>query len=142
QARCTSKKARLLSQGHKVGIVMQTETAALKKASENRNTLFERKLTHLYTATTYVLFFLTEVDFRCDAPYSRYVDELESVDDLDKYGAPLLACFVETSKQGDNPDDQVLLAMIAITPSTGDVIWDEFEGSASHDPQYSLFTKS
>jgi len=46
-------KARLLSQGYKVGIVDQTETAALKKASENRNTLFDRKLTYLYTATTY-----------------------------------------------------------------------------------------
>lgn len=43
---------RLLSQGYKVGIVEQVETAALKKASETRNTLFERKLTHLYTATT------------------------------------------------------------------------------------------
>ncbi|KAL4068083.1 muts domain V-domain-containing protein [Scleroderma citrinum] len=101
---------KLLSQGHKVGIVDQTETAALKKASENRNTLFDRKLAYLYTATT-------------------YVDELGSVDDLDKYGAPLLACFVETSKGGDSPDDQVSIAMIAITPSTGDVIWDNFDDS-------------
>ncbi|KAI6039948.1 muts domain V-domain-containing protein, partial [Pisolithus marmoratus] len=101
---------KLLSQGHKVGIVEQTETAALKKASDNRNTLFERKLTHLYTATT-------------------YVDEVGSTDDLDKYGAPLLACFLESPSRGDAPDDQVSIAMIAITPSTGDVIWDEFDDS-------------
>lgn len=43
---------RLLSRGHKVGIIEQTETAALKKASDNRNAPFERELTHLYTATT------------------------------------------------------------------------------------------
>ncbi|KIK21377.1 hypothetical protein PISMIDRAFT_681294 [Pisolithus microcarpus 441] len=101
---------KLLSQGHKVGIVEQTETAALKKASDNRNTLFERKLTYLYTATT-------------------YVDEVGSTDDLDKYGAPLLACFLESPSRGDVPDDQVSIAMIAITPSTGDVIWDEFDDS-------------
>ena len=43
---------RLLSRGHKVGIVGQTETAALKKAGQNRNAPFERELTHLYTAVT------------------------------------------------------------------------------------------
>jgi DNA mismatch repair protein MSH3 len=43
---------RLLSRGHKVGIVGQTETAALKKVGENRNAPFERELTHLYTAVT------------------------------------------------------------------------------------------
>ncbi|KAI6124838.1 muts domain V-domain-containing protein [Pisolithus croceorrhizus] len=106
---------KLLSRGHKVGIVEQTETAALKKASDNRNTLFERKLTYLYTATT-------------------YVDEVGSTDDLDKYGAPLLACFLESPGRGDVPDDQVSIAMIAITPSTGDVIWDEFDGQLSYFP--------
>ncbi|KAF8447476.1 muts domain V-domain-containing protein [Boletus edulis BED1] len=99
---------KLLSQGHKVGIVEQTETAALKKVSETRNTLFERKLTHLYTATT-------------------YVDELESVDDLDKRAAPPLVCFTEVPTNGGTFEDHVLISMITITPSTGDVVWDEFD---------------
>jgi DNA mismatch repair protein MSH3 len=43
---------RLLSQGHRVGIVDQIETAALKKVSDNRNTVFERKLVKLVTAAT------------------------------------------------------------------------------------------
>ncbi|KIJ68934.1 hypothetical protein HYDPIDRAFT_80554 [Hydnomerulius pinastri MD-312] len=102
------KYFRLLSQGYKVGIVEQIETAALKKASENRNTLFERKLTHLYTATT-------------------YVDELESVDDTEKHAAPPLVCFTEVSKGGDSSEDHVSIGMIVITPSTGDVVWDEFD---------------
>jgi len=46
--------SRLLAKGHRVGVVNQVETAALKKISENRNAPFERRLTHLYTATTYV----------------------------------------------------------------------------------------
>ncbi|KAF8557342.1 hypothetical protein OG21DRAFT_1505567 [Imleria badia] len=99
---------KLLSQGYKVGIVEQIETAALKKASETRNTLFERKLTHLYTATT-------------------YVDELESVDDLDKHAAPPLICFTEAPASGGTSEDHVSISMIAITPSTGDVVWDEFD---------------
>jgi DNA mismatch repair protein MSH3 len=43
---------RLLSRGHKVGIVGQIETAALKKVGENRNAPFVRELTQLYTAVT------------------------------------------------------------------------------------------
>ncbi len=35
-----------------VGIIRQTETAALKKAGENRNAPFERKLAALYTRAT------------------------------------------------------------------------------------------
>ena len=48
--------SRLLSQGLKVGIVEQIETAALKKLGDTRNELFERKLTNLFTAATYVTF--------------------------------------------------------------------------------------
>ncbi|KAG1756484.1 muts domain V-domain-containing protein [Suillus paluster] len=97
---------RLLSKGHKVGVIEQTETAALKKAGENKNALFERKLTQLYTAAT-------------------YVDEVGSVDDLDKYSAPPLLCLVEIDKP-DSTEGEVSIGMIAISPSTGDVIWDEF----------------
>lgn len=50
-----SQARRLLSLGHKVGVIGQAETAALKKAGNNRNTLFERKLLHLWTAATWEL---------------------------------------------------------------------------------------
>ncbi len=43
---------RLVAQGHKVGVVRQTETAALKAVGENRNQPFKRELTSLYTAAT------------------------------------------------------------------------------------------
>ncbi|EGN95451.1 hypothetical protein SERLA73DRAFT_59941 [Serpula lacrymans var. lacrymans S7.3] len=102
----SAKSYRLLSQGHKVGIIEQVETAALKKVSENRNTLFQRKLTHLYTATT-------------------YVDEMDSVDDLDKHTSPSLLCLVEHSKD-DTRSNDVSIGMISISPRTGDVVWDEF----------------
>ncbi|KAI0003416.1 DNA mismatch repair protein MSH3 [Russula compacta] len=99
---------KLLSRGHKVGIVAQTETAALKKVGENRNAPFERELTHLYTAVT-------------------YVDDIDSVDDVDANDAPLLMCLVEQLRGGMGADERVNIGMIAICPSTGDVVWDEFE---------------
>src|SRR5256714_828172 len=45
---------RLVAAGHKVGVVRQIETAALKAAGDNRNTPFVRKLTNLYTKGTYI----------------------------------------------------------------------------------------
>ncbi|KAL8684247.1 MAG: hypothetical protein Q9224_006491, partial [Gallowayella concinna] len=45
---------RLVGAGHKVGIVRQLETAALKAVGDNRNTPFVRKLTNVYTKGTYI----------------------------------------------------------------------------------------
>lgn len=97
---------KLLAKGHRVGVVNQIETAALKKVSENRNAPFERKLTRLYTATT-------------------YVDDLDSVDELEAYSPPPFMCLVEEPR--NDKDGKVNIAMITICPSTGDVVWDEFE---------------
>ena len=45
---------RLVSKGYKVGVVKQTETAALKAAGENKSKVFTRDLQALYTKTTLV----------------------------------------------------------------------------------------
>ncbi|KAI0691181.1 muts domain V-domain-containing protein [Cytidiella melzeri] len=99
---------KLLSEGLKIGIVEQTETAALKKIGDTRNDLFERKLAHLYTAAT-------------------YVDQLGSVDDMDPLAAPPLVCLVEELKGGMGIDERVSIALISVSASTGDVMWDHFE---------------
>jgi DNA mismatch repair protein MSH3 len=62
----------------------------------------------------------------------RYVDELDSVDDLDKHTAPQLVCFTEAPASGGTSEDHVSISMIAITPSTGDVVWDEFDGKLGY----------
>lgn len=72
----------------------------------------------------------------------RYVDELESVDDLDKHAAPPLVCFTEALASTRTCDDHVSMSMIAITPSTGDVVWDEFDGGFGYIEFYLLFTHS
>ena len=43
---------RLVAAGHKVGVVKQMETAALKAASDRKSGPFSRELTSLYTRTT------------------------------------------------------------------------------------------
>ena len=58
----------------------------------------------------------------------RYVDDIDSVDDMDANDAPLLMCLVEQLRGGMGADERVNIGMIAICPSTGDVVWDEFEG--------------
>ena len=40
---------------------------------------------------------------------------------------PVLACFVEGLLGGLGADERVSISMVAITPTTGEVIWDEFE---------------
>ncbi|KIY71595.1 hypothetical protein CYLTODRAFT_345511 [Cylindrobasidium torrendii FP15055 ss-10] len=94
---------KLLARGYKVGIVEQAETAALKKAGDNRNTVFERKLDKLYTAAT-------------------YVDDLDSLDETDKYVSPPFLCVVETENA-----NRVTIGMLSVAPSTGDIVWDEFQ---------------
>ncbi|KAK7467062.1 Mismatch repair protein msh3 [Stygiomarasmius scandens] len=101
----------LLSRGHRVGIVNQIETAALKKISDNKNAVFERKLTHLFTAAT-------------------FVDELDSIDDRQSVNPPTFLCIVENTKSSTNEKD-VNIALISISPSTGDVVWDDFSDTTT-----------
>lgn len=101
---------RLVAAGHKVGVVRQVETAALKAVGDNRYTPFVRKLTNLYTKGTYV----------------DESDELES----GNIGSPTsgyLVCLTEQSPKGWGTDEKVMLGMIAVQPSTGDVIHDNFD---------------
>jgi DNA mismatch repair protein MSH3 len=105
---------RLVVAGHKVGVVRQIETAALKKAGDNRNTPFVRKLTNLYTKGT-------------------YIDDIEGSDQSTNGptgGAPAsgyLLCITESKSKGWGTDEKVDVGILAVQPATGDVIYDNFE---------------
>ncbi|KAF1998009.1 DNA mismatch repair protein MSH3 [Amniculicola lignicola CBS 123094] len=105
---------RLVQSNHKVGVVRQIETAALKAAGDNRNTPFVRKLTNLYTKGTYV----------------------DDVEGLNKSGGAAgsgaqstgyLLCITETNAKGWGTDEKVQVGLIAVQPATGDIIYDDFE---------------
>ncbi|GAB7349571.1 hypothetical protein MBLNU459_g0265t1 [Dothideomycetes sp. NU459] len=105
---------RLVSAGHKVGVVRQLETAALKKAGDNRNAPFVRQLTNLYTKGT-------------------YIDDIEGVDgpasapDGAVPATGHLLCISETNAKGWGTDEKVHIGLVAVQPTTGDVIYDDFE---------------
>ncbi|KAL3417927.1 DNA mismatch repair protein msh3-like protein [Phlyctema vagabunda] len=105
---------RLVAAGHKIGVVRQTETAALKKAGDNRNTPFVRKLTNVYTKGTYI----------------DDVDGLEQPADAPSGGAPAtgyLLCITESKAKGWGTDEKVDVGILAVQPATGDIIYDTFE---------------
>ena len=106
---------RLVNAGHKVGIVRQLETAALKAAGDNRHAPFDRKLTNLYTKGT-------------------YVDDVEGLDGSSEGpldgGVPAtgyLLCITESNAKGWGSDEKVHIGLVAVQPATGDVIYDDFE---------------
>jgi DNA mismatch repair protein MSH3 len=103
---------RLVAAGHKVGVVRQIETAALKKAGDNRNAPFVRKLTNVYTKGT-------------------YVDDIGELDQSgDNGGAPsggYLLCITESKAKGWGTDEKVNVGIVAVQPATGDIIYDSFE---------------
>ena len=105
---------RLVAAGHKVGIVRQLETAALKAAGDNRNAPFVRKLTNLYTKGTYI----------------------DDVDDPERPGetatssnsdASYVLCITEVKAKGWGTDEKVHVGVVAVQLATGDIIHDEFE---------------
>lgn len=105
---------RLVGAGHKVGIIRQLETAALKAAGDNRNAPFVRKLTNLYTKGTYI----------------DDVEGLEASVRSPAGGAPAtgyLVCITESNAKGWGTDEKVHIGLVAVQPATGDVVHDDFE---------------
>ncbi|KAI4188295.1 MAG: hypothetical protein L6R41_002246 [Letrouitia leprolyta] len=105
---------RLVGAGHKVGIVRQLETAALKAVGDNRNAPFVRKLTNVYTKGTYI----------------DDIEGLEGPVSGPSGGAPAtgyLVCITESNAKGWGTDEKVRVGIVAVQPATGDVIYDDFE---------------
>lgn len=105
---------RLVAAGHKVGVVRQLETAALKAIGDNRNTPFVRKLTNLYTKAT-------------------YIDDVEGLGESMQglaggtQNTGYLLCITENRSKGWGTDENVHIGVVAVQPATGDVIYDDFE---------------
>lgn len=102
---------RLVNAGYKVGVVKQTETAAIKSHRENKLGPFMRGLSALYTKAT-----------------------IEAVEDIDggEEGcgciSNYLICVVEEkeSVEKGNSGNDVKIGIVAVETSTGDVVHGEF----------------
>ncbi|KNE61022.1 hypothetical protein AMAG_06782 [Allomyces macrogynus ATCC 38327] len=93
---------RLVRAGYKVGLVQQTETAALKSVSGNARGPFSRQLTRLYTPAT-------------------LIDDLDDDDEGAGGAAHYLAVFYERIVSGRR-----VTAVVAVDPATADIVYDEF----------------
>lgn len=105
---------RLITPGHKVGVVRQIETAALKAAGDNRNAPFVRKLTNLYTKGTYID---DTEGLQGPAPAAGGASPATGY----------MLCITETNAKGWGNDERVQVGIVAVQPNTGDVIYDDFE---------------
>ncbi|KAF9438345.1 Mismatch repair protein msh3 [Entomortierella beljakovae] len=105
---------RLVYAGYKVGVVRQMETAALKSAGDNKSAPFTRKLTNLYTKAT----FLESLDHDDSQLQGGFVGKEPS--------SQYLMCVYEQPQGGSGADEKVKIAVLAVQPATGDIIYDEF----------------
>lgn len=110
---------RLVAKGYKVGVVKQTETAALKAAGSNKNAPFGRELTALYTRSTLIGEDVTPAAGG------------EAVGDGDiTEGATAMLLVVYEGNSSSGKDGTIGISIIAIQPSTGDIVYDVFDDSS------------
>lgn len=104
---------RLVGAGYIVGVVKQTETAAIKAASgQGRAGPFERGLSALYTKATLA----AAQDLGGDR-------EEEGCGGESNY----LVCVVDRDDTGDGDGGHVKVGVVAVEVSTGDVAFGEFD---------------
>ncbi|XP_056888147.1 DNA mismatch repair protein Msh3 isoform X1 [Takifugu flavidus] len=123
---------RLVSHGHKVGVIKQTETTAIKASGTSRNTLFTRQLSGLYTKSTLVGEDVNPVCKLAD------VEEGSSGDAALDPPESFLLCVSET---WDKLRKQLTVGLVAVQPSTGDVLFDCFPDGPSRSELESRVVK-
>ncbi|ODQ79707.1 hypothetical protein BABINDRAFT_161420 [Babjeviella inositovora NRRL Y-12698] len=98
---------RLLGHNLKIGVVEQTETAAIK-ANTKKSGLFKREITHVYTNATY------------------FDDQLMKGEGGKRDDYVLVVTEVPMS-------DRVMISLVAVQPLTGEIVYDEFEDTFIRD---------
>ncbi|KAJ1532088.1 hypothetical protein ONE63_000717 [Megalurothrips usitatus] len=107
---------RLVEKGHKVGVVKQSETAALKALSDNKNAPFTRKLENLFTRATLI------------------GEDVDSVDqqNLESDGK-LSSGHIFCLNEGQIQTKAINIAFVAVNPATGECIYEQFTDYPSRD---------
>ncbi|XP_060233755.1 DNA mismatch repair protein Msh3 isoform X2 [Meriones unguiculatus] len=115
---------RLVAKGYKVGVVKQTETAALKAIGDNKSSVFSRKLTALYTKSTLIGEDVNPVIRLHDCVN---IDEVMA-DTSTNY---LLCIYEEKENIKDKKKGNISIGIVGAQPATGEVVFDCFQDSAS-----------
>ncbi|CAE6452008.1 unnamed protein product [Rhizoctonia solani] len=67
---------------------------------------------------------------RRDVHVKNFIDEIGSAEDDDVFvggAAPPIACIIEELRGGMGADDLVHFSFVAVTPATGDIVYDTFD---------------
>ncbi|KAL8616653.1 hypothetical protein ACOMHN_031635 [Nucella lapillus] len=115
---------RLVAAGYKVGVVKQTETAALKAAGDNRSAPFTRELTALYTKST-----LIGEDILSFEPLGYPLSGTADCDGEQTTATTVrpnsyLMCLYDFPSDSSSKQQQI--GMLAVDPGTGDMVYDCF----------------
>ncbi|KAM9694701.1 DNA mismatch repair protein Msh3 [Trichechus inunguis] len=115
---------RLVAKGYKVGVVKQTETAALKAIGDNKSTVFSRKLTALYTKSTLI---------GEDVNPLIKLDDAVNVDEImTDTSTNYLLCICENKETvKDKKKGNIYIGIVGVQPATGEVVFDSFQDFAS-----------
>ncbi|CAK7245288.1 MAG: Mismatch repair protein msh3 [Sporothrix thermara] len=115
---------RLVAAGLKVGVVRQMETAALKRAGDNRSAPFVRQLTNVYTKGTYIE---EEEEGELAAAGGGETKAGRSTAPSTAGGYLLCMCETPVAGAGAGTDEKVVVGLLAVQPATGDILYDRFE---------------
>ncbi|KAJ3401119.1 Mismatch repair protein msh3 [Chytriomyces hyalinus] len=105
--------SKLVHLGYKVGIVRQSETAALKAAGDNKSAPFTRTMTNIFTKSTFI-----DPDL-CGSSVSAEIEAAEK--------SSYLMVLSETFSAST---EKCKIHMVAVQLSTGEIVYDSFEDGA------------
>ncbi|KAJ3236765.1 Mismatch repair protein msh3, partial [Chytriomyces hyalinus] len=105
--------SKLVHLGYKVGIVRQSETAALKAAGDNKSAPFTRTMTNIFTKSTFI-----DPDL-CGSNISAEIEAAEK--------SSYLMVLSETFSAST---EKCKIHMVAVQLSTGEIVYDSFEDGA------------
>ncbi|CAL4122937.1 unnamed protein product, partial [Meganyctiphanes norvegica] len=105
---------RLVAKGYKVGVVKQTETAALKAAGNNKGAPFGRELSAIYTRATLI-------------GEDVHPQGHQDTDDGDFSETTETLVVVSESKSTEEKEGNIGVTFLAIQPSTGEMTYDVFD---------------
>uniref|UniRef100_M3YB85 MutS homolog 3 n=1 Tax=Mustela putorius furo TaxID=9669 RepID=M3YB85_MUSPF len=112
---------RLVAKGYKVGVVKQTETAALKAVGDNVLLLFLRALGTLKEERLLHVNPLVKLDDAVN------VDEI-----ITDTSTSFLLCICENKENvKDRKKGNIFIGIVGVQPATGEVVFDSFQDSAS-----------
>lgn len=114
----------LLNDGLKIGIVEQLETSAIKSNSENKNKLFQRDLTKVYSIGTYIddLDYNSATNKRNYGEYIMAINETKSID----FDKKIITDTNDYNSTINNSKIDCKISIAAINLFSGEVYYDEF----------------